>query len=110
MFASELHFPAMKSNIIIKDTHRALWYEDGVMTHVLGPGRYKVPSRWRYLFRRKPQIEVVPVDVRERDLTIKGQEILTADNVAIRVSILVQFKVSDPVAALHAVANYEDRL
>jgi regulator of protease activity HflC (stomatin/prohibitin superfamily) len=31
----------------------------------------------------------------ERDLTIKGQEILTADKVAIRVSILVQFLVTD---------------
>ena len=45
-----------------------------------------------------------------RDLTIKGQEILTADKVAIRVSILVQFAVVDPKAALHRVANYEDRL
>jgi regulator of protease activity HflC (stomatin/prohibitin superfamily) len=43
-------------------------------------------------------------------LTIKGQEILTADKVAIRVSILVQFRVHDPKAALHQVANYEDRL
>ena len=45
-----------------------------------------------------------------RRLTIKGQEILTADKVAIRVSILVQFAVVDAKAAIHAVANYEDRL
>jgi len=43
-------------------------------------------------------------------LTIKGQEILTADKVAIRVSILVQFAVIDPKAAIHKVANYEERL
>jgi regulator of protease activity HflC (stomatin/prohibitin superfamily) len=48
--------------------------------------------------------------MRARDLTIKGQEILTADKVAIRVSILVQFSVVDAKAAVHAVANYEDRL
>jgi regulator of protease activity HflC (stomatin/prohibitin superfamily) len=48
--------------------------------------------------------------MRNRDLTIKGQEILTADKVAIRVSILVQFAVTDPKAAVHAVASYEDRL
>src|SRR6266851_3241501 len=59
---------------------------------------------------RKPKVEVVLVDMRARDLTIKGQEILTGDKVAIRVSILVQFAVVDPKAALHAVANYEDRL
>src|SRR4029077_222765 len=55
-------------------------------------------------------VEIVLVDMRGRDLTIKGQEILTADKVAVRVSILVQFAVVDPNAALHAVQNYEDRL
>jgi regulator of protease activity HflC (stomatin/prohibitin superfamily) len=52
----------------------------------------------------------VLVEVRERDLTIKGQEILTADKVAIRVSIIVQFRVTDPRAALHEVENYEERI
>jgi regulator of protease activity HflC (stomatin/prohibitin superfamily) len=55
-------------------------------------------------------VEVILVDVRERELTIKGQEILTADKVAIRVSIIVQFRVSDPAAALHVVTNFEERL
>jgi regulator of protease activity HflC (stomatin/prohibitin superfamily) len=55
-------------------------------------------------------VEIVLVDVRERDLTIRGQEILTADKVALRVSIVVRFRVTDPRAALEAVANYEDRI
>src|SRR5437660_1117334 len=100
--------------IIIKDTHRGLYYEDGVLNEILGAGRYELPrSKPRglfALFARRPQPEVVLVDLRARDLTIKGQEILTADKVAIRVSILVQFAVTDPKAAVHAVANYEDRL
>jgi regulator of protease activity HflC (stomatin/prohibitin superfamily) len=53
---------------------------------------------------------VTLVDMRARDLTIKGQEILTSDKVSIRVSILVQFSVVDAQAAVQAVANYEDRL
>src|SRR5262249_55895904 len=104
-------------DIFIKDTHRGLWYEDGVLTKVLGAGRYELPVpedfpglRRLFGFKRKPKVEVVLVDMRARELTIKGQEILTADKVAIRVSILVQFAVVDPKAALHAVANYEDRL
>lgn len=97
-------------DIIIKDTHRGLWYEDGVLRQVLTAGRYTIPGeRWLGLWRR-PRVEVVLVDIRERELTIKGQEILTADKVAIRVSIIVQFRVTDPTAALHAVENYEDRL
>jgi regulator of protease activity HflC (stomatin/prohibitin superfamily) len=93
--------------IIIKDTHRGLWYEDGKLQRILESGRYLIP---RAGFFRRPKVEVVLVDVRERELTIKGQEILTADKVAIRVSIIVQFRVTDPRAALHEVVSYEERL
>lgn len=97
--------------IIIKNTHRGLLYQDGIQTKILDAGRYKFPSAIGFLgFANRPKIEVVLVDVRERDLTIKGQEILTSDKVAIRVSIIVQFRVTDPQAAIHEVENYEDRL
>lgn len=93
----------------IKDTHRGLYYEDGKLTKLLEAGRYKIPPRHRW-FRRLPNVECLLVDIRERELTIKGQEILTADKVAIRVSILVQFRVTDPKAAVHTVEQFEDRL
>lgn len=106
-----------KDDIIIKDTHRGLLYEDGVLVRILEAGRYEpprlkwyerfIPEVWR---RRLPKIELALVDIRERDLTIKGQEILTADKVAIRVSIIVQFKVNNPQAALHEVESYSDRI
>ncbi|MEW6125952.1 MAG: SPFH domain-containing protein [Acidobacteriota bacterium] len=101
--------------VIIKDTHRGLWYEDGVLTKILEAGRYEVPDSKKTFLdelrgKRKPIVELLLVDIRERDLNIKGQEILTADKVAIRVSIIVQFRVTDARAAIHNVANYEDRL
>lgn len=103
----------MKNEIIIKNTHRGLKYEDGVLVAVLEAGRYEIPPEnagfWPFNTRR-PKTEIVLVDMRERDLTIKGQEILTADKVAIRVSIIVQFRVIDPQAAIHEVENYADRL
>lgn len=99
-----------KAEIIIKDTHRGLWYEDGVLTKVLEAGRYEIPSRNGFFGQKRPSVEVVLVDMRERDLTIKGQEILTSDKVALRVSIIVQFRVVDPKLAIHAVEKYEDRL
>jgi regulator of protease activity HflC (stomatin/prohibitin superfamily) len=101
----------MSKELIIKDTHRALLYEDGVLVKVLGAGRHELKEPLPLPFMpRRPKVEVVMVDVRERELTIKGQEILTSDKVAIRVSIIVQFKVSDPKAAIHQVVNYEERL
>ena len=99
-----------KIEIIIKDTHRGLWYEDGVLTKVLEAGRYEIPKNEGFFGRTGPLVEVQLVDMRERDLTIKGQEILTSDKVALRVSIIVQFRVVDPKLALHAVEKYEDRL
>ena len=95
-----------RREVIIKPTHRGLWYEDGILKQVLEAGRYKWPRYLNLGFYRRPRIEVVLVDVRERELTIKGQEILTADKVAIRVSIVVQFRVADPAAALHAVVSF----
>jgi len=99
-----------KREIIIKDTHRGLWYEDGVLARVVGAGRYVIPARVALGPFRRPKVECVLVDMRERDLTIKGQEILSSDKVAIRVSIIVQFRVTDPQAAVHEVADYEDRI
>ena len=97
-------------DIIIKDTHRGLLYEDGVLTKVLEAGRYSIRAARKSFLSRPTKIEILLVDIRERDLTIKGQEILTSDKVALRVSIIVQFRVIDPKAALHQVASYEDRL
>src|SRR5678809_48139 len=102
----------MVGDIIIRDTHRGLWYEDGVLKRVLGAGRYRVPwmSGVSMFGVRRPRVDIVLVDVRERELTIKGQEILTSDKVAIRVSIIVQFRVIDPKAAVHEVEDFEARL
>jgi regulator of protease activity HflC (stomatin/prohibitin superfamily) len=98
--------------VLIKDTHRGLWYENGVLVKILEAGRYEIPAerKIRPWGRERLVVEVVLVDVRERELTIKGQEILTADKVAIRVSIIVQFRVTDAKAALHEVEKYEERL
>jgi regulator of protease activity HflC (stomatin/prohibitin superfamily) len=99
------------THIIIRSTHRGVRFEDGVVTGVLDPGRHEMPRRrWWQRTDSGPKVEIELVDVRARELTIRGQEILTSDKVALRVSILVQFRVVDPVAALTAVASFEDRI
>src|SRR3981081_2674902 len=97
-----------RREVIIKNTHRGLLYRDGVLVRVLEAGRHVLPAQLPFVQRAR--VEIVLVDVRERELTIKGQEILTSDKVAIRVSIVVQFRVTDPAAALERVAEFEDRL
>lgn len=99
-----------QSEIIIRESHRGLWYEDGKFMRLLEPGRYEMPKRPLFGGKRVPEVYVEYVDIRERDLTIKGQEILTSDKVAIRVSILLRYRVIDPVKATHEVEDFSDRL
>lgn len=100
--------------IIVHDAFRGLWYQDGALMRVLEPGRYEIPHRrlWNPAdwFQRYPEIYVRQIDMREGDLTIKGQEILTSDKVAIRVSIVVRYRVVDPQMAVQIVDDYESRI
>jgi regulator of protease activity HflC (stomatin/prohibitin superfamily) len=100
----------MTTTLIIHETHRGLRYENGRLVEVLGAGKYRLPTPFQLRYLRHPMVEIILIDMRERDLTIKGQEILTADKVALRVSILVRFRVTDPRAAVEAVASYEERI
>ncbi len=96
----------MKTFTTVPESFAALLYEDGAFARTLGPGRHRLR---KHPFDRVER-SIKLVDLRERSLTIKGQEILTADKVAVRVSLLVYFRVEDPVAAAHNVSSYEERI
>jgi regulator of protease activity HflC (stomatin/prohibitin superfamily) len=99
----------MTDEVIIRSGFRGLRYIDGRFDQVLDPGRYELPQRRRF-GGRVATVDVVQVDLRERELNIKGQEILTADKVAVRVNIITHFRVTDPVAAVEQVSDYTDRV
>jgi hypothetical protein len=105
---------ARHDTLVIKDTHRGLLYEDGVFRDVLAAGRYHIPrdpSRLATFFGVKgPRVEVVLVDIRSRDRTVVIQELLTADGATISATFAIQYRVADPVAAIHRVKNFEERL
>lgn len=90
----------------VPQSHVGLLYEDGAFVRTLKAGRHKLV---RGYFDRVDR-EVRTIDLRERSLTIKGQEILTKDKVAIRVSLLVYYRVKNAEAAAHNVASYEERI
>lgn len=91
---------------IVPESHVGLMYENGAFRKVLEPGEHMLKRHW---FDRVTRA-IAAIDMRERSLTIKGQEILTRDKVAIRVSLLVYFRIKDAVAAAHNVASYEERI
>lgn len=99
----------MDTEKIIPHYAVGLLYEDGVFKRVLSPGKYQLGGKVRRIFDRVKR-EINLVDMREQSLVIKGQEILTKDKVAIRVSLLVYYKIIKPEAALHNVVSYEERI
>lgn len=101
-----------ESATIVPESFIGLLYEDGAFVRPLNPGRHSFELGWwtRMWSGLRVQREIKLIDMRERSLTIKGQEILTADKVAIRVSLLVYFRVQNAESAMHNVSSYEERI
>ena len=97
--------------ITIRQGNVGLLYLNGAFEKILEAGRHEFKDSYMdRLFGNVPDHQIRFADLRQRSLTIKGQEILTADKVAVRVSLLVYFRVIDPIAALHEVEDYNDRI
>lgn len=76
-------------------------YKHGKHTATLKPGRYRL---------RRGHAEVRKLDLRPQFLTLPGQEILTADRIQLKISLVLQFELQDPGKALHGVDNYQNAL
>jgi len=85
--------------ITVQAWEKGLKFRDGRFVGVLEPGRYRL-ARWL------AKDEILKVDLRSQTLTIQGQEILTADKISVRLTVLAKYRVADPVAALLKVDNY----
>ncbi len=86
---------------IVYEHQRALRYRKGRMIGELGPGRY-------WLRPRTEELRVV--DVRRRLSVVAGQEVLTADRVPIKVSLVAEYTVADLRKALTVVEKFRETL
>jgi regulator of protease activity HflC (stomatin/prohibitin superfamily) len=50
------------------------------------------------------------VDLRKTSLLVAGQEVLTADNIGLKTSLLVTCRVADPAKALHETQSWQEDL
>lgn len=89
--------------ILVLPGERALILVDGVLQDVLAEGRYAYS-----VLNRK--LEVVRVDLREQEVQILGQELMTRDKVTLRLNLIVKYRVIDPVKAVQTVAVLRDAL
>jgi len=83
---------------IVSEGYVALLYHKGKFARVLNAGRHvhwgrKFTVRW--------------VDVRRASLLVPGQDVLTADNVGLKLSLVVAYQVTDPAKATHDTQNWQ---
>jgi len=77
--------------VTIHDYERGLRFTRGRLAGLVDPGVHITFG---------PLTEIRPLDVRPSMLPIEGQEVLTADGVAAKVSLVARYEVGDPVAAM----------
>jgi regulator of protease activity HflC (stomatin/prohibitin superfamily) len=78
-----------------------LLFNRGKFQHILAPGAHGYLRGW-YTIQK--------LDMRNRFVTLPGQEVLTADNISLRISLMASFKVGDPYEAVHETANFVEAL
>lgn len=82
---------------------KAVLLVDDVYTKTLGGGTYR-------FWRNDTSIKIAKADLRQLQLEISGQELLTKDKAAIRINFYTQYKVKDVEKALLENKDYEKQL
>ena len=88
---------ALSAIRVVQQYERGVIFVLGRLTGAKGPGLFLVPP---FVSR------MVKVDLRIVTLTVPPQEVITRDNVTIRVTAVLYFYVTDPIAAVVNVVNF----
>lgn len=86
---------------VVGQGQRGLLYVDGRFERALDPGAHA-------FFTRDRQVRVELVDLRERELQVVGQEVMTADKVSLRLNLVVKFSVVDALRSVESVTSLHD--
>ena len=88
---------ALSAIRVVQQYERGVIFVLGRLIGAKGPGLFLVPP---FVSR------MVKVDLRIVTLTVPPQEVITRDNVTIRVTAVIYFYVTDPIAAVVNVVNF----
>ena len=87
----------LRREFIVAQGFAGLLYQHGKFAELLTAGRH---VRWGRGFA------LTQIDLRRATLAVAGQEILTADNVGLKASLLVTYEVADAVKAAHTTQQW----
>jgi len=84
---------------VVNQGFAGLLYRHGKLVATLAPGRHRRFGKGYTLDQ---------VDMRRMQLVVAGQEVLTADNIGIKLSVLLTFRYTDAAVVTHEVQNIRD--
>lgn len=87
--------------VTVFEYERGLRYTRGKFVNILSAGQYFICPFFS---------NVIRIDVRSQLVTIPGQEVLSADNVTLKVSLAANYQVVDPATAVNQFANYKEAM
>ena len=89
--------PKLYHALIVPEGYAGLLYHHGKFVEQLAPGRH---VHWGRNFTLGAQ------DTRKAFLAVAGQEVLTADNIAVKLSVVVAYQIANPVKASHETQSW----
>ena len=84
--------PKLRHEFIVPEGYAGLLYQHGKFVQVLAAGRH---IRWGRGFT------VAFSDTRKATLAVASQDVLTADSIGVKLTLVVTYQVADPVKAAH---------
>ena len=82
---------------VVHEHQWGLLYKDGKLLRVLEPGAYRL---------LRPPYRVDTLEKRRQLEVIGGQEVLTQDNLGLKLSLVAEYRVTDPIVAVTAVESF----
>jgi hypothetical protein len=88
---------------VISSFEKGLLYVDGNFNNTLDPGTY-------YVWNNNLNVHLYKADLRQQQMEVSGQEMLTKDKAAVRINFFALYKIVDIVKALAENSNYVQQL
>lgn len=101
-----LYIPKIRNKILelnVEPYEKVVLFYNNSVEKILEPGRY-------YYFTKYTNVSFKRIDMRQCQIDMTGQEIMTADKVTLRLNFVCQYKITDVLKAALEIKNYESQL
>ena len=86
----------------VENHEKGILYYNNVIQKTLEPGRY-------FFWKSPVQVTVKKIDMRQQQLDMTGQEIMTEDKITLRLNFVCHYRITDPLKVVE-IKSFEEQL